>query len=264
MKFINLIKNKLNLNKPIEQEQSYLEELLEARNLEKQSLSTIGSISVANKYRDLDRYATSDNEKYEKTYFPIRDNDWYLVYSYRNVEFTKFDTSSNYKGYVTFKITNKLEIVQGCCTIGYISDFKKASMISDFLSRNDMVVAKIDGSNSIYIGFYKELRKSLVGAESQVFKLTKTSLKDPFSSSVRFENIDGLNNGDLLELEYNENTNTYIAYDHCHDEIGELSRSDSVVVLEKEALYNITAFVINMSFNDNKNRYQCDVEVFYK
>lgn len=119
--------------------------------------------------------------------------------------------------------------------LGYLYKGNIQKMANDWLNREDTYSAyinKIDSAeNKVYfrIGFYRPLDKF----DSKTFSLTKTSKKIN-DYETRKDNLQLVDEGDTVYIEYNDETETYIVYadEHCCSEIGELPASASTFIEE--------------------------------
>lgn len=117
--------------------------------------------------------------------------------------------------------------------LGYIYKGNIQKMANDWLNRNDaysIYISKTDADEnkvSFRIGFYKPLDKF----ESKTFSLTKTSKKIN-DYETRKDNLQLVDEGDLVYVEYNDETETYTVYtdEYCCSEIGELPASASAFI----------------------------------
>lgn len=162
----------------------------------------------------------------------LRDDSWYLMYRYKKVSYLRVDQNKYYTG--KCDIDDIGSMTQDGELIGAVTDKDKVQMIADFLKRGEVVKGIVDGPDSVYIAFYKELYKSLSDCPREIYKLTKTSAKDGVFDCRRYENLDGAENGDRLVLEYNEENQNYLVKDSADGEVGEIGKSDSKKIREKE------------------------------
>ncbi|MEL7609529.1 MAG: HIRAN domain-containing protein [Bacillota bacterium] len=153
--------------------------------------------------------------------------------------------------------------------LGYIiKESQHQSMILDFQRRGDPIYAAIWGYDKeqsriyLYIAYYKNLMEGLENCESAIATLTKTSKKDDFDSR-RDENLLLNTNGDPLQLEYNDETETYWVRDDVGNEIGELSKSISAKMMTKESNSELIAFLEEITESD-EGKYGARIRVYFK
>lgn len=172
-----------------------------------------------------------------------RHENYFMVYRYPNVKLA-IDPALDLE---TLPVGNQIEIHTepeneyddkavyvelGEKKIGYIYKGRLQDMIWDFIKRDDHIVGllkTVDVENRIVeveLGFLKDIEKIKQSRESITAKLIKTSKKD-FFDKPRSENLEFVNNGDCVDLEYNEDSETYIVASEFGDELGELSKSIS-------------------------------------
>lgn len=161
-----------------------------------------------------------------------RMDDWYLMYRYQKVPFERANKTVYYEGEAEVDAAGSVS--QDGTVIGTITDTAKIKMIADFIGRDEKFVCKIDGTDTVYLGFYKELYKSLANCPHALYKITKTSKKDEIMECPRSEFIEMMDQGDLITLEYNDETDTYLLTDVIGSELGELSKSDSKKLMQQE------------------------------
>lgn len=110
--------------------------------------------------------------------------------------------------------------------IGYVYKGKIQDMISDWIKRGELVVGYInkifvaENKATYKIAFYKPLEDF----ESIPASLTKTKKKiDEYTK--REDNLMGCKENDFVYVEYDKYDYSYIVYNDCYEEIGELSQS---------------------------------------
>lgn len=137
--------------------------------------------------------------------------------------------------------------------IGYVFKGMIQDMINDWIKRADYFrgyINKIfieENKATYKIGFYKPLSK----CESKIVSLTKTAKKlDEYYS--RSDNLTRCQDGEYVTLEYNYGTETYVVFNDCYEEIGEISKSNSETIYEKERNgINFTATIGEVHYDDN-------------
>lgn len=204
-------------------------------------------------------------KKWEPRPYHLRENDWYLTYSYRNVPIDLI-FSDPFPGAVDLRAesSGEVSVLYKEVKISTISDNSKARMVSDFLNRGEMVKAQLDSKSSLYLGFYKQLLKAVENNESMVFKIVKTAKKDTLFDVPRYENLEDVSNGDLLHLEYDDESESYIVKDFADGELGELSKSDSKKLMKQEDDgIDFSVFATECDINDN-DRPIAKVIVYFK
>lgn len=185
--------------------------------------------------------------RYSKLEFPFFDDDCYLKYSYYDVDvmgvvYRDFNISDlPIDADVEFNEEpeneyDKNAIQIRCCStpIGYVPKNKLQSMIHDYLDNNDTkivgFISKVDEDEKkiqVAIGFYRSMSdyelKKLPYVDASLIKTTK---KDDLGTS-RQENLDSVNEGDIIELDYQFDTETYLVTDDVGNELGEINASKS-------------------------------------
>lgn len=211
------------------------------------------------------RAKAEEAKKWEPRPYNLRENDWYLAYSYKNVPIDLIFPDP-FPGVVDLRAesSGEVSVLYKEVKIATISDNSKARMVSDFLNRGEMVKAQMDSKSSLYLGFYKQLLKAVESNESMVFKIVKTAKKDSLFDIPRYENLEYVSNGDLLFLEYDDDSESYIVKDSADGELGELSKSDSKKLMNREDEgYDFSAFATECDTNDN-DRPIAKVIVYFK
>lgn len=217
------------------------------------------------KAKEAEEKAELERKTYREPHFFVRYDEWYLMYSYRNVGITLYVPDQYYHGDVSFDANSEnVAVILDGVSVGFVSDSAKSKMLSDFLLRGDMVKAEFDGQSSLYIAFYKKLLDYLDDCESAIFALVKTSKKDSIFGTPRYESIDSSKEYDLLKLNYDDESASYVVLDLADGEMGELKKTDSKKILEKENEgFDVYAFCVNIGYNDS-GRAICDVKVYFK
>lgn len=197
--------------------------------------------------------------------YNLREDDWYLTYSYRNVPIDLI-LPDPFPGAVDLRAesSGEVSVLYKEVKIATISDNSKARMISDFLNRGEVVKAQLDSKDSLYLGFYKQLLKAVEDNEFVVFKIAKTAKKDTLFDIPRYENLESVSDGDLLYLEYDDESESYIVKDSADGELGELSKSDSKKLKNQEDIgSDLSAFATECNINEN-SRPTAKVIIYFK
>lgn len=184
---------------------------------------------------------------------------------YRNIDYDAIDINKS----VTFEEeptneydTNAIKVICNQQFIGYAPQNNIQGMIKDYLNNeeNDLVayISKIDEANQlidIAIGFYQTYSDyELDSLEYIEATLIKTTKKDEFGIS-RYDSIELLSEGDEVTLDSQFDSDLYLVTDDGGNELGELSKSVSERLQEKENDYTFEAYVqeINESSSGKLN-----------
>lgn len=121
------------------------------------------------------------------------------------------------------------------CKIGYVYKGVIQDMIHDWINRGDYFrgyVNKIipeENKITYKIGFYKPLENY----EYKSVSLIKTKKRiDEYSN--REDNLFSCKEGETVILEYDYDSETYIVFNYMYEEIGEINRTNTEKLLEKE------------------------------
>lgn len=122
--------------------------------------------------------------------------------------------------------------------LGYVYKGKEQDMIHDWIKKSQpiyAVVTSIDKENNnikFYIAFYKNPFENIERFEKIKTKLIKISKKigDDYN---RQDVCQFLERGEQLELEYDDDTETFVAKTEDGEEAGELSKAISKKIMEK-------------------------------
>ena len=197
--------------------------------------------------------------------YDLRMNEWYLMYSYHNVA-VSMSISGLYHGYADFiVINNSVSVIFDGKAVGTISNSQKSDMISDFLSRGEKILAQFDSESSLYIGFYKKLLDSVNAWAQITYPIIKTTKKDSAFDTPRWENWEGTNDGDILNMEYDDDSETYIVYDNVGSELGEISKANSQKlfnIIDEASHYH--AFMAERSTYGDNDRPSGSIIIYYK
>lgn len=140
--------------------------------------------------------------------------------------------------------------------IGYVHEGKIQDMIHDFTKRKDPIYALLQSADeennkaSMFIAFYRNPFEIYSKCESIKTKLTKSSKRiDEYEN--RQDNFIGIERGDALKLEYNEESETYFILDESNNELGEISKSISAKIKEREDVDEPICLVEETTEDDN-------------
>lgn len=152
-----------------------------------------------------------------------------------------------------------IKILSGLDKIGYLFRGRLQDMANDFIKKGWPVEASIDSITSdgftCGLGFYKDIDAfDFISAT-----LTKTSKKD-FLGTSRQENLSSVSEGNMLSLEYDYDSETYIVSDDCGNELGELSKSISDKLYGEEDDYEYIGICIDNELDDIL-KYKCKVKI---
>ena len=219
--------------------------------------------------------------RYSKSNFYSFYEDAYLKYSYYDVvvkgtEHVEFDISKiAIDTHVAFRpepeneYDNKaIQVVYDDTIIGYVPKNNLQNMIHSYLKNNEAFLeGYISSVNEdsreiqIALGFYhymtaQELKKIAYVDAS----LIKTSKKDILGTS-RQDNLEMVEVGAIIELEYDYDTETYYVMDEIGNELGEISTSKSAKLQEYEDEgKQLQGLIISLNYTDS-GRYTCKVRV---
>lgn len=97
-----------------------------------------------------------------------------------------------------------------------------------------------------------DIASVITNRKSITAKLINTNKRD-LMGNHRYENLDFINKGDIVNLGYLDEARTYLVLDSMSNELGEISSAVSSAILEcKES--NIIAIVDNITENDQGKR----------
>lgn len=186
--------------------------------------------------------------KSDSTY-PFKDDDGRILrYSYYDVKVKGFDHQNfdikklELEKFVTFDFEpdnqydpNAIAIFYDDQKIGYIPRNSLQSMVKKYSDgKEHQICGFISCINEelnevqIALGFYSKVNNDL-----DVFKcrLCKTRAKD-FMGNSRQENLELVDTGCPVELEYNDESETYLVCDDIGEELGEISKKQSAQIYE--------------------------------
>lgn len=212
-------------------------------------LSDIGNLAGAYAYKDIDvagvRFASPNLIK-------IKAGD--------SINFQAEPDNANDK--------NAIKIICKDQKIGYVHKGKLQGMITDWQKRGDLILASISRidrkENSVKYGiaFYKDKLDGKESWDNLSASLTKTSKKDEFEN--RQDNFDAISEGDVLSAEYDDYEGIYTVTDDCGNELGELNKSISTKVHEKEESgLEIVPVVDEITENDS-GKYGANLTIYFK
>lgn len=177
--------------------------------------------------------------------------DFRIKYEYENKSIAMVEMASpNYSKFEKFDEikfepdpTNQydgkaIKILCNDIFLGYVYKGKEQDMIHDWIKKSQpiyAVVTSIDKENNnikFYIAFYKNPFENIERFEKIKTKLIKISKKidDDYS---RQDVCQFLERGEQLELEYDDDTETFVAKTQDGEEAGELSKVISKKIMEK-------------------------------
>lgn len=273
--FGRIIKSGINA---IDIKKKTLEELRQAVGVEKTKAvcdDTISKVSSdANEFCGLQNPRIepfiAKHKKSRKT-FPLinpRYDNLYLKYKYydvmvQGVQYTDLDFSAVDIGQpVKFVFDphnefdpNAIQVWSNSTFIGYVPKNNLQAMIRDFIHVEDKVVEgfirEINENSKLItmaLGFYKTINEKFHHMD---VRLTKTSKKDEFGVS-RQENLDTTSEGDIVDITYNCDSQTYVVTNMFGEELGEisLSKSEKLQELEDEGK-QFAGRILEMGYTDS-------------
>jgi len=161
-----------------------------------------------------------------------------------------------------------IKILCAGAVIGYVHKNKLQSMVHDWLKNNNPIFAAITAINkennaiSFFIAFYKNPLEGVEKYDSINASLTKTSKKDILETS-RQEYLELINENDILILDYNDYDEDYLVSDSYGNELGELSKSISIKLKNKENEFDFISVVQEVTENDN-GKYGASLTIYFK
>ncbi|MGI6019788.1 MAG: hypothetical protein ACOX8M_13565 [Marvinbryantia sp.] len=213
----------------------------------------------------------NENEypRYEEAYFLDVVDDHILSYQYKQIKIA-FPCREKVElgNFIDFEQepdndydSNAVKILCSADTVGYICKGRLQDMINDFLMNDLPIEARVDSvskdSFTIAIAFYK----SIDSFKSVSATLTKTNKKDCFDNS-RQDNLSSVSEGDMLTMEYDYETETYIVSDDCGNELGEISKSISDKLFVQSTDYDYKVICKENDVDDNL-KYKCAISVLF-
>lgn len=213
--------------------------------------------------------------------YPFKDDDGRILrYSYYDVEVKGFDHQNfdikklELGKFVTFDFEpdnqydpNAIAIFYDDQKIGYVPQNSLQSMVKKYSDgKEHQICGFISYINEdlnevqIALGFYSKVNNDL-----DVFKcrLCKTSAKD-FMGNSRQENLELVDTGCPVDLEYNDESETYLVCDDTGEELGEISKKQSAqiydIIGDTEPFH---AEVSELDTDDN-DKIICTIEVWIR
>lgn len=196
------------------------------------------------------------------------DRHFALSYQYENVKiaFPKLD-AVELGDFLSFvpepdnAYDNKaIKIMHHNTMIGYVFRGKLQDMINNYIKYNWPIEARIDSISedtlTYSIGFYKDFNTF----DSLSATLTRTSKKDSYDMS-RQENLSYVSVDDLLNMEYDFDTETYVVTDRSGNELGELSKSISEKLYLEDNKYDYKGLCTYIDMDDNL-KYKCKIQIY--
>lgn len=155
--------------------------------------------------------------------------------------------------------SHAVKILSGLDTVGYLFRGKLQNMANDFIRKDLPIEVSVDSitndSFTCGLGFYKDMNSfNCVSAT-----LTKTSKKDYLGAS-RQDNLSSTSEGDMLYLDYDYDSETYIVTDDFGNELGELSKSVSSKLYDEESNYKYIGICTENEIDDNL-KYKCKIKI---
>ena len=161
-----------------------------------------------------------------------------------------------------------IKIMAGDQFLGYVYKGQIQDMIHDFTERNEVIYAAFQGVEdetekpSMVIAFYQNPFEKYARYDSIKATLTKTSKKiDGFEN--RQDNFFAVERGNTLELEYDDETETYIVTNDMGNELGEISKSVSAKIQEREDTDEPICIVDEVTETDD-GKYGAKVIIYFK
>lgn len=203
-------------------------------------------------------------------FLPVIDNEYVLSYSYTKVR-CAFPDLSNIElwDFVTFipepdnpYDSGAIKIQNNDSKIGYVYRGKLQKMISDYAEKDYPVVGYIDSVDAQQFTFSIAFYKPISSFKTLTSALTKTTKKDCFDMS-RQDNLSSVSEGDLLEISYDYDSETYLVTDDCGNELGELSKSFSAKLQSLETQTTFIAICNSIDYDDSL-KIKCNVLIILK
>lgn len=152
--------------------------------------------------------------------------------------------------------------------LGYIYKGKIQDMIHDWWKKGDPIRATIQTINleentiSLYVAFYRDPFEGIEKYESLRTKLTKTSKKiDEYTN--RQDACTFLERGDKLDLEFDDESETYVVLNVLVEEVGEINKSISTKIKEREDVGEPICLVEETTEDDN-GKCGANVLIYFK
>lgn len=147
-----------------------------------------------------------------------------------------------------------IRVIQNGQFLGHVPKGTPKDMIFDFEKKGYpvaslLVLADVDNCDiQIQLAYYKPIKVLISGRKRISATLSKTSKKDPFDIP-RYENLETSNIGELVELEYSYDSETYIVTNSYGSELGELSKSISSKLSDNDN--DVIAILEELSEDEN-------------
>lgn len=161
-----------------------------------------------------------------------------------------------------------IKIVADGMFLGYVHRGRTQDMIHDFNRRNEPVYAILEtvseetGEAYMFIAFYRNPFEQYASCDKLTTKLIKTSKKISEWEN-RQDNYLGVERGDTLDLDYDYDTETYTVLDNVGSELGEISKSISAKIQEREDMDEPICIVDEVTIDDN-DKYGAKVIIYFK
>lgn len=156
-----------------------------------------------------------------------------------------------------------IKIIADDMFLGYVYKGRIQDMIHDFTKRQEPIYAKLasidddESKATMVIAFYIDPFRVAAKYENVSTKLIKTSKRiDEYTN--RQDACSSLTRGEVLELEFDVETDTYIALNDIGEEVGEINKKISDSILEKEDEFEVVCLVDEVDEDDNG---KCNVKV---
>ncbi len=201
---------------------------------------------------------------FKEHHFSTMDGEWHLRYSYRNVKcIIENESNIRDRSAAIKKDGDLISVFSDGIKVGYVANKKIADMACDFLQRGEIIKAYFDSPESIYIGFYKNEISEARKYPSKKYKPIRTKSKSEITDMKRYENATGIQENECLELEYDDETETYVIFNDVKEDIGEISKKDSKDLQSKEDQFEFLCFASDVGEDDDFNPI-FSVEIYFK
>ena len=211
--------------------------------------SRIGECSIAYEFQDVDvamvEHANPDYTKFDK---------------FDKIEFVPEPKNEHDK--------KAIKVMCGELFLGYIYKGKVQDMINNWQKKEEPIFSAIKVINpkeniiSLYVAFYRDPFKGIERYESLKTKLAKTSKKvDEYTN--RQDAYTFLEHGDKLDLEFDDESETYVATNYVGDEVGEINKNISAKIKEREDMDEPICLVEETTEDDN-GKCGANVLIYFK
>lgn len=246
-----------------------------------QSRSDVSETATNSTDRSTSAEMLEPNVKQSHSTYPFKDDDGRILrYSYYDVEVKGFDHQNfdikklELEKFVTFDFEpdnqydpNAIAIFYDDQKIGYVPQNSLQSMVKKYSDgKEHQICGFISCINEdlnevqIALGFYSKVNNDL-----DVFKcrLCKTRAKD-FMGNSRQENLELVDTGCPVDLEYNDESETYLVCDDTGAELGEISKKQSAQIYD--VIGDTEPFHAEVSEldTDDDDKIICTIEVWIK